>query len=510
MSGNIPEEFIITRQGKQYILYAGLLHEAHQRGLRSIETELLQIPSQENGQVAIVHAVVRTEGGKFSGIGDASPENVGRNIVPHIIRMAECVRLSAQALTRDGWKLHDELSIGEEVLAYDCEADECRWVPLLAVRVFEESPLVRLSSRSFDAVCTPDHRWIVENVGWKGKRTRRERHTHELKTSDSIVVAAKAKGGDHPLSQRDAAILGWLATDGSLRYQTVGEFGPYPRAYIQQSKPNHVDEIRELLGDDAYESVEQPREGGHGIVATKVAHRFSLKSGYLRHLLETANLHDWPDLIPLVTRLSEPARANMLDAMLKGDGHLKRGKYRVFGKGRKTGVMQAFEILATLEGVALGVPSRASKGDVPLRTLRENRLVNTNYLKQLPEAPEKVWCPTTPLDTWVMRDSSGTITISGNTRAKARAFRDAVDVGAEALEDAVDEDTAVAPVHQLPHPPANKSQKDLLRTLAQELRGENGVERLEKRIGKPIDELTKVEADEWIDRLTPFEAEGEQ
>lgn len=88
---------MIERQGKKFVLYAGLLDEAHERGLRSIETELLQVPTVENGEVAIAWAVVRTEDGKFSGIGDASPENVGRNIAPHIIRMAE-TRAKARAL----------------------------------------------------------------------------------------------------------------------------------------------------------------------------------------------------------------------------------------------------------------------------------------------------------------------------------------------------------------------------------------------------------------------------
>jgi hypothetical protein len=78
-------------------LYAGLLEEAHARGLRSIETELLQVPGVENGEVAIARAVVRTEEGKFSGIGDASPGNVSRAIVPHLIRMAE-TRAKARAL----------------------------------------------------------------------------------------------------------------------------------------------------------------------------------------------------------------------------------------------------------------------------------------------------------------------------------------------------------------------------------------------------------------------------
>ena len=91
------EEYMIERGDRRFVLYAGLLDEAHGRGLRSIETELLQVPSAENGEVAIAKAMVRTEEGKFSGIGDASPGNVGRAIVPHIIRMAE-TRAKARAL----------------------------------------------------------------------------------------------------------------------------------------------------------------------------------------------------------------------------------------------------------------------------------------------------------------------------------------------------------------------------------------------------------------------------
>ena len=91
------EEYMIERGGRRFVLYAGLLEEANVRGLRSIETELLQVPNLENGEVAIAKAVVRTEEGKFSGIGDASPQNVGRAIAPHLIRMAE-TRAKARAL----------------------------------------------------------------------------------------------------------------------------------------------------------------------------------------------------------------------------------------------------------------------------------------------------------------------------------------------------------------------------------------------------------------------------
>ncbi len=108
---------MITRQGKQYVLFAGLLDEAHNRGLRGINTELVQVPDETNGNVAIVKATAEMDDGRrFSGIGDASPENVGRNIVPHLIRMAE-TRAKARAL-RDavnvGATALEELSDGDD------------------------------------------------------------------------------------------------------------------------------------------------------------------------------------------------------------------------------------------------------------------------------------------------------------------------------------------------------------------------------------------------------------
>jgi hypothetical protein len=82
---------------KEVVTYQGLLSKAHEEGLSRVKTSLLQIPAEDNRQVAIVKAEVETGNGVYEGLGDASPENVNTFIVPHLIRMAE-TRAKARAL----------------------------------------------------------------------------------------------------------------------------------------------------------------------------------------------------------------------------------------------------------------------------------------------------------------------------------------------------------------------------------------------------------------------------
>ena len=82
---------------KDVVLYAGLLSQAHEEGLARVRTSILQIPTEENGRLAIVKAEVETSKGLFEAIGDACPENVDDFLAPHLIRVAE-TRAKARAL----------------------------------------------------------------------------------------------------------------------------------------------------------------------------------------------------------------------------------------------------------------------------------------------------------------------------------------------------------------------------------------------------------------------------
>src|SRR5437870_6160793 len=82
---------------KEVVLYAGLLNQAHEEGLLRVRTSILQIPTEENGRLAIIKAEVETTKGLFEAVGDACPENVDEFLAPHLIRVAE-TRAKARAL----------------------------------------------------------------------------------------------------------------------------------------------------------------------------------------------------------------------------------------------------------------------------------------------------------------------------------------------------------------------------------------------------------------------------
>lgn len=115
----MDKRHIIKLQGREFVTYEGLLDAAHKQGLQEIRTQLVQIPGPQTDHTAICLAEVTLEqdgvSRVFTGIGDASPRNVSRNVALHLIRMAE-TRAKARAL-RDainvGMCAVEELEHGE-------------------------------------------------------------------------------------------------------------------------------------------------------------------------------------------------------------------------------------------------------------------------------------------------------------------------------------------------------------------------------------------------------------
>jgi hypothetical protein len=115
----LDERFIKNIEGKDFVLYAGLLDLAHQKGMISMEVEILQFPSKENDNMAIIKAFAESKlGESFSDVGDADPTNCNFKVAKHLLRMAS-TRAKARALrdfTNIGMTCLEELGDLNEVI----------------------------------------------------------------------------------------------------------------------------------------------------------------------------------------------------------------------------------------------------------------------------------------------------------------------------------------------------------------------------------------------------------
>lgn len=338
--------------------------------------------------------------------------------------MAQCVPLDAEILTRHGWRRPGDLAIGEEVLGYDLAEDQAAWTPLLDVSVFETGakPLVRLRSRSFDVACTTDHTWAAVGSGYDERR--RLVRTDALRSHGILVAAGRpAAGTCH--APRDAAVWGWLITDGCIRQDARD----YWRAHVDQSKPEFIEKLKALLGEwitsEAWTTPDPENRTAAGRPwGTRPCVRFALSAAALRGLMERSGISDPSrDLLRYIASLDTDSRRSMLDAMIDADGHRRpgrKGRWR-FAKIKQLTV-DALHALCALEGLPLGRAHRVCKdSEIQAWALRKDRMVRARHLRREPMADEPTWCPTTGFGTWIMR-WRGQVTITGNTRATSKAL----------------------------------------------------------------------------------------
>lgn len=89
LTDEFKKKYIMSIKGKEHITYRGLLHLAHDCGIKSIKEEITQYPCQENNFTTFARGVIiDNDGNEFVGIGDANPQNCNNMIAVHAPRMA--------------------------------------------------------------------------------------------------------------------------------------------------------------------------------------------------------------------------------------------------------------------------------------------------------------------------------------------------------------------------------------------------------------------------------------
>lgn len=318
-----------------------------------------------------------------------------------------CVPERAEALTPAGWVNPDKLAVGDTILAYDADTDECRWVPVRGLHRYPAGQTFAIGHSRWSFTATSGHRWPVQRKRCADADPGREmRRTDDLLRGEPTLILSRPVATDGDVDPRDAALVGWIITDGHIEHAMVNGYGPYQRIRITQRK--HLDALRVLCAGDATERVQRQNDGDTYI--------FELRADAVRGLVARTGLHTKADAVALIYRLGHDARQAMLDAMMLANGSVNPSGQQTFCTGRPE-VMDAFHALAACHGIALGPTRSASDGrNVQYVTLRRSGgvVAQLGSFKIEPAAVEPVWCPETELGTWVCR-LDGVVTITGNS-----------------------------------------------------------------------------------------------
>lgn len=134
---------------------------------------------------------------------------VERDIAKKIVHL--CVTGDHEVLTPEGWLPLASLPDGQAVAQWDPATRALSFVvPSRVTREWTEGPLLHLEGRALSALCTPEHRWLVED----GKGSQAWRRAERLPRTGRIPVTGVLEGTT-PYSPALAVALS-LQADGHI------------------------------------------------------------------------------------------------------------------------------------------------------------------------------------------------------------------------------------------------------------------------------------------------------
>jgi len=138
-----------------------------------------------------------------------------------------CLDAETEALTKRGWVKGFDLTMDDWILTKNPKTGMAEWQKPTDLRFFPdyEGPLVELKSRSFHAITTPDHRWLVKS----GRNNVQEKTSVTINPSDLIHRTAKSRLDDNGFTP-DVSHISSLYQHMAV-VDKDGEWAAYTRKY---------------------------------------------------------------------------------------------------------------------------------------------------------------------------------------------------------------------------------------------------------------------------------------
>lgn len=349
-----------------------------------------------------------------------------------------CLDAETEALTQRGWVRGFDLRADDVLLTKNSKTGALEWQGMTDLKLWPDydGEVYEFRSRSFHAVTTPEHRWLVVN-----KATMQD----EERTSNTLSMH-----GDHRIHRTgnyspevssavtldEAEILGWFLTDGSIckprnTNPRRKDHRHGPRVLLFQSptgNPEKHARINELVRrlDPTCETKVYTSKKAHGQTTWRLGQDLS------KRILSLA-----PNRVltmDLMLSLDRPCLERVREAMLLGDGSSCCGKTTLCTSTLEKA--EAFQVLCTLTGNHASISKKDGVGRTPMSPKMANvpkcgvswivtilgrhtaQVTRAQTTKRVGPCP--VWCPVVP-NTFFVARRSGHVFITGNTPVQGSA-----------------------------------------------------------------------------------------
>lgn len=357
------------------------------------------------------------------------------NLRPTKSRALYCLDESTEVLTRDGWR--NDVEIGDEILAFDHETGETRFVPALAkVRrnLDSDERFYHLKGQSSDIRVTNKHRMLYDNkrrLGWKFKEAQ---DLANLKDGAYIPVCGHGNFPGVPLTDAELTFIGWVMTDGSINKCNNA-------ITITQGTqhPEYCEEITRCIEGCGFKYTRAVRKrvgvewNQSGDCMTWTISK-GMPRGRDKHLSGWGRLEPWisKDLSPSLFDMTEDQFEVMLEAIYHGDGNKAIKTSYHIGKSNKS-FIERLQSMAIQRGyrasVSVEKANEVRKCDLWVLHAKKQEFVKVGsrhgkhaVWEAETHASESCWCVQNELGTLVTR-RNGKVAIVGNCQIVGRGTR---------------------------------------------------------------------------------------
>lgn len=295
--------------------------------------------------------------------------------------------LETEILTKSGWVTYNQVRVGGPALTYNVERHLTEWQVVEGVELSDfDGELLSIENRwGHKYRWTRDHQLpVYEQYGHKRKIV----NASDLKSHHRILLVAPHVFGEVSLlSEREAALLGWIVTDGYHRWR-----GNHFESMVYQSEGKHAQKIR---AEFDWAIMSESIHPGTGVRC------FRLSAQSTRKIC--ALFHSKMDLPTLAVHLSRACVEAMYGTMMDAEG-TDRPECTQFPQNDGP-VLDAFQIICYLLGKASHIRPRKGCGGSCVYVKHRDKISLFKWDRGVEPYQGRVWRPVTANQTWVIRQN---------------------------------------------------------------------------------------------------------